>query len=309
MKPVVVAVSGIHGGASPQAGVGLAAALARLREEGRVERLLGLAENPLDSGAHEAGLFDQVLLTDPADPERLSADLERLTRSIPLDLLVPGRVSHVAAVSGAAGRLERLGIRALVPGAGELELMSPEGLFLEGRRRGLALHDGHGAEDRPRGPEYEVAVLSDRSAVPRLALAVRRLDGDDTTWAAVSVDDEGLRDHALRTAARLRCPGICTLRFQSAGGHLGLVAWAPCPPAWIGLTAAAGSDLALALVRVGLGEEPGVAERLRPGLLWTRRAVDRPASLGRLAALTLSTLALTALPLAAPSLSPTGATA
>jgi carbamoyl-phosphate synthase large subunit len=111
----VVAITGLEARDNPYPGCAVAKALRRARGDDVV--LVGLAYDPLLTGAFRSDLFDRVYATPfPADPP--GTTLRRLLEihaEFPLDALIPTLDTEIAAYAAASDDLRRVGVRTYLP--------------------------------------------------------------------------------------------------------------------------------------------------------------------------------------------------
>lgn len=114
-RPFTVAVTGLEGRDNPYPGVAIARALRAAR--GRSLRIVGLAYDPLLTGAFRRDLFDHVVLTAlPADPP--ATQLRRLFEihdDLGLDAVIPALDSELPLFARHADALRARGILSLLP--------------------------------------------------------------------------------------------------------------------------------------------------------------------------------------------------
>jgi carbamoyl-phosphate synthase large subunit len=127
------------------------------------------------------------------------------------------------------------------------------------------------------GDEYNVAALGDGSGEVLAAVAMRKtiLTRMGKAWGAITVRDPDVLDVAQRVISGLRWRGGCEIELlQEGSGQIHLVEVNPRFPAWIYLTAAAGANLPLGLLRLALGKAQPAYEPYRTGTFYVRHASE-----------------------------------
>ncbi|MBI4576393.1 MAG: ATP-grasp domain-containing protein [Planctomycetes bacterium] len=121
MNTPVVAITGIDATDNPHPGVAVARALRAA--PGFRGRLVGLAFEPLATGAWAESPFDEVFLVPPpsASPEAILERLRAVHRERPLDALIPALDSEVAVYARMAHDLSRMGIGLAVAPEGSVK--------------------------------------------------------------------------------------------------------------------------------------------------------------------------------------------
>jgi carbamoyl-phosphate synthase large subunit len=95
-------------------------------------------------------------------------------------------------------------------------------------------------------------------------------------WAGVTVSGDGLLDLARRTIGALGWRGPCELEvLREASGQLHIIEINPRFPAWCDLTAGAGQNQPLQVVRRALGESPPPLPPYRVGTAFVRISLDQ----------------------------------
>lgn len=114
-RHLTVAVTGLAAADNPAPGVALARCLRQARA-GRL-RLVGLTFDHHATGAYAAGLIDEVFLVpSPAMGERSFVEaLHEISRKAHVDVLIPALDPDVALCAAVRPRLDRMGVRTLVP--------------------------------------------------------------------------------------------------------------------------------------------------------------------------------------------------
>lgn len=123
VKPLRIAVSGMHRGENPQPGSSIVSAIRRRWPDAFV---VGLVYNAYESGIYAADGPD-VCHAMPYPTVGVAAYLARLAEVrllSPFDLLVPTLDSEIVLLAGSAGKLADLGIRVLLPAVETLDRCS-----------------------------------------------------------------------------------------------------------------------------------------------------------------------------------------
>ncbi|HEY5374814.1 MAG TPA: ATP-grasp domain-containing protein [Polyangiaceae bacterium] len=127
IRPLRVAVSGIHVGENPQPGAGV---IRSLREAFDDVFVVGLAYDAFDSGLYAVGLVDEAFLV-PYPSAGPAAYLERLLdihESCPFDVLIPCLDVELPILVRISPSLAELGIRVVLPSSSALAQRSKEQL-------------------------------------------------------------------------------------------------------------------------------------------------------------------------------------
>jgi carbamoyl-phosphate synthase large subunit len=127
------------------------------------------------------------------------------------------------------------------------------------------------------GEEYNVLAVRDEKSGKSCAVTMRKtlVTRLGKAWAGVTVEDPAIREFASKVTNGLNWHGPCEVELLKGNdGSLYLIEVNPRFPAWVYLSAAAGVNLPLALVRIALGY--GLDERAEPkaGVFYVRHAVE-----------------------------------
>jgi len=142
-----IGVSGINAGENPGPGVAVARSL---REAGHTGRLVGLAYDTLDAGAHNRELFDAVYMMPypSTGAEAVLRRVEEIRRTCGLDLLLPTLDSEMDLYGSLEDAFSHRGIATFLPGAESLALRSKARLSAFCQENGFlapptrVVHDG-----------------------------------------------------------------------------------------------------------------------------------------------------------------------
>ncbi|MBU1741760.1 MAG: ATP-grasp domain-containing protein [Proteobacteria bacterium] len=133
-----VAVTGLGSSDVTAPGIGVLRSL-RAGPDPVAGRLIGLAYEPLEAGAFEPDLADEVYLL-PFPSQGLGAFVGRLAdihRRSPLDVLIPNLDAEIPVIVKGIEELRRLGIRVFIPDARSLTLRSKDRLTTFAREHGI----------------------------------------------------------------------------------------------------------------------------------------------------------------------------
>jgi carbamoyl-phosphate synthase large subunit len=128
-----------------------------------------------------------------------------------------------------------------------------------------------------RGTEVNVAVLGDGEGNAVSIVPMRKLYITDKgkAWAGVTLEDDTLRELAIRFTDATRWKGGCELEImRSDDGRMHIMEVNPRFPAWIYLSAAAGQNQPALLARLALGEAVTPLPACPAGRMFIRYAWD-----------------------------------
>lgn len=128
-----------------------------------------------------------------------------------------------------------------------------------------------------RGTELNIAALGDGRGKAISIVPMRKLYITDKgkAWAGVTIEDDKLIDMARKFIEVTRWRGGCELEVMlTADGKPYIMEVNPRFPAWIYLTAAAGQNQPVALVKMALGREVPAFEHYEVGKIFIRYAWD-----------------------------------
>jgi hypothetical protein len=226
------------GAASP----GIALARALRREQGLLDRVVGLAWEHDASRLRAADLgLASVVGTSIDDDAHFLAALQGVRDRWGVQVLLGARTADVLAISRLEPEIAGLGIHTFVPTRAQLDLLGGSG-----ESRATAQGD----------VSYAVAAVGDgRGGVAGVA-ALRKVvpQRGSQRWVGVAAQDEGLLA-AVRgffSVSSLRGATELEMVRDGAGYHVGRVE--PRLPAWVQLFASYGPNLPATLVRLALGE-------------------------------------------------------
>lgn len=130
---LTVAVTGLAAADNPAPAVPVARCLREAR--GNRVKIVGLTFDHRATGAYAAGLFDEVLLVPAPAMGELSfvEALRDITRQVPIDVLIPGLDPDVALCAATRVRLDRMGVRTLVPAPASIRRRAKQALPVLGR--------------------------------------------------------------------------------------------------------------------------------------------------------------------------------
>jgi carbamoyl-phosphate synthase large subunit len=128
------------------------------------------------------------------------------------------------------------------------------------------------------GVELNIAAVGDGQGDMLGAVAMKKLVLTDKGkgWAGVTILDEKLVELAASFMRATKWPGACELEvMRSPDGGYHVLEVNPRFPAWIYLSAAAGTNLPDALVRLAAGEPVPALEGYTIGRMFVRIAIDQ----------------------------------
>ncbi|HLP71457.1 MAG TPA: ATP-grasp domain-containing protein [Bacteroidales bacterium] len=127
------------------------------------------------------------------------------------------------------------------------------------------------------GNEMNIAVLGDGEGNAVSIVPMRKLyiTEKGKAWAGVTIEDDVLRDLALRFISATKWRGGCELEVMMTNGNKPFIMEVnPRFPAWIYLTAAAGQNQPAALVKMAMGHEVSKFDHYEVGKVFVRYAWD-----------------------------------
>lgn len=138
------------------------------------------------------------------------------------------------------------------------------------------------------GEEYDVAALGDGNGnlVGTVPMRKLRLTEKGKAWAGVSVMDPEITKIAKTFIEKTRWRGALEIELIRKQNEYYLFEINPRFPAWIYLSFATGCNLPYYLTCLALGETPGKCDRVTPGMIFVRHAVDFVCPMDYLEALT-----------------------
>lgn len=127
------------------------------------------------------------------------------------------------------------------------------------------------------GSEMNIAVLGDGKGNAVSIVPMRKLyiTEKGKAWAGVTIEDDKLKDLALRFTASTKWKGGCELEvMMTAGNKPYIMEVNPRFPAWIYLAAAAGQNQPAALVKMAMGQKVKPFESYEVGKVFVRYSWD-----------------------------------
>ena len=224
------------------ASTGVALARALRREQGLLDRVVGLAWEREVSRLRAADLgLACVVGTSIDDDAHFLSALQEVRDRWGVQVLVGARSADVLAVSRLETEIAHLGIRTFGPTRAQLDLL-PAG----GEARTLAQVDG----------SYAVAAVGDGKGGVAGVAALRKVvpQRGSQRWVGVAAQEEGLLA-AVRgffSATSFRGAAELEIGRNAAGYHVLRIE--PRLPAWVQLFASYGPNLPAILVRLAQGE-------------------------------------------------------
>ncbi|MCB9793140.1 MAG: ATP-grasp domain-containing protein [Alphaproteobacteria bacterium] len=138
------------------------------------------------------------------------------------------------------------------------------------------------------GEEVNVCAVGDGEGGLLGAVAMKKLMLTDKGkgWAGVTIRDPALIELARDVVHALRWRGPCEIEARKdADGTLNLIEVNPRFPAWCDLTAGAGQNQLLAVVRMAAGQPAELLPDYRPGVAFVRISIDQIVDISALSAI------------------------
>ncbi|MCC7429663.1 ATP-grasp domain-containing protein [bacterium] len=141
-----------------------------------------------------------------------------------------------------------------------------------------------------KGEEYDVCCLSDfhGKVIGKVPMRKLRLTPKGKAWAGVTILDKELLELSDKILERIHWNGPCELEFlkNEKNGKYYLIEINPRFPAWIYLSAGAGTNLPYTAVRIISGEHVEPLAPCKSGVIFVRHATDMICPLDYLESLT-----------------------
>lgn len=143
-----------------------------------------------------------------------------------------------------------------------------------------------------KGEEYDICCLNDynHNVIGKVPMRKLKITPKGKAWAGITIADKELDELANKILERMEWNGPCEIELLKAkkNGQYYMIEVNPRFPAWIYLSAGAGTNLPHTAVRIISGEEVEPLPTCKPGVIFMRHATDIIAPLGHLESLTIS---------------------